>query len=119
MNTYAYLNEEYKDYIIVACLVHDTCKYGVLEYDKTNYANHAKLASINFKNFCLEENYVCSEFLLNAISSHMGQWTENREERPFTAIDRCVHLADYMASRSFIDIPCITEEYDRIVGVDE
>mgnify|MGYP007130619309 CR=1 FL=1 len=26
MNTYAYLNEEYKDYIIVACLVHDTCK---------------------------------------------------------------------------------------------
>lgn len=119
MNTYAYLNEEYKDYIIVACLVHDTCKYGVLEYDKTNYANHAKLASINFKNFCLEENYVCSEFLLNAISSHMGQWTENREERPFTAIDRCVHLADYMASRSFIDIPCITEEYDRIVGVED
>ena len=75
--------------------------------------------SNSFKNFCLEENYVCSEFLLNAIKSHMGQWTESREDRPFTAIDRCVHLADYMASRSFIDIPCITEEYDRIVGVDE
>jgi hypothetical protein len=41
----------------------------------------------------------------------MGQWSTEQEDRPFTSIDRCVHMADYMASRSFIDIPQITEEY--------
>ena len=59
-------------------------------------------------------NYKPSEFLLNAIRSHMGQWSTEKEDRPFTNIDRCVHMADYMASRSFIDIPQITEEYNAI-----
>ena len=43
----------------------------------------------------------------------MGQWSE-KEDRPFTNIDRCVHMADYMASRNFIDIPQIIEEYQAI-----
>ena len=48
----------------------------------------------------------------------MGQWTPEKEDRPFTSLDRCVHMADYMASRSFIDIPLIMEEYERIMNVD-
>ena len=59
-------------------------------------------------------DYKPSEFLLNAIASHMGQWSTEKEDRPFTNIDRCVHLADYMASRSFIDIPSITEEWHNV-----
>ena len=31
---------------------------------------------------------------------------------PFTDIDRLVHLADYIASRNFIDIPEITSDYN-------
>jgi hypothetical protein len=50
------------------------------------------------------------------MASHMGQWSTEKEDRPFTSIDRCVHMADYMASRSFIDIPSISEEYDEIVN---
>ena len=119
MSSYAYMREEYKDYVIVACLIHDSCKYGVTEYDKSCYNEHAKLASLNFERFCRECDYKPSEFLLNAVVAHMGQWTENRDERPFTSIDRCVHMADYMASRNFFDIPCITEEYNEIVGGDE
>lgn len=119
MSTYAYLKDEYKDYIIVACIIHDTCKYGKTEFDKSEYSNHAKNASELFADFCLEENYLVSEFLLNAVKSHMGQWTEDKEDRPFTSIDRCVHMADYMASRNFIDIPSITEEYNEIMGVSE
>ena len=46
-----------------------------------------------------------------AIRSHMGQWVEDKEDRPFTQIDRLVHLADYIASRNFWDIPQITAEY--------
>ena len=54
-----------------------------------------------------------SEFFLSAIKCHMGQWSE-REDRPFTNIDRCVHMADYMASRNFIDIPQIVEEWESV-----
>jgi hypothetical protein len=50
----------------------------------------------------------------------MGQWTEDKDERPFTSVDRCVHMADYMASRNFIDIPSIAEEYNSVMnGTDE
>jgi hypothetical protein len=58
-----------------------------------------------------EYDFCPSEFLLNAVNAHMGQWSTNADDRPFTNIDRCVHLADYLASRSFIDIPLITADY--------
>ena len=68
-----------------------------------------------FKDVCIHEcDYTPSEYLLNAVVAHMGQWTEDKDERPFTSIDRCVHLADYMASRNFIDIPSITEEWHNV-----
>ena len=48
----------------------------------------------------------------------MGQWSE-RENRPFTNIDRCVHMADYMASRSFIDIPMVSDEWCTATAIIE
>lgn len=114
MSSYAYMKEEYKDYVIAACIVHDTMKYGLGEYDKSEYKNHARNAAYAFKMFAKECDYQVSEFLLNAIASHMGQWSTEKEDRPFTNIDRCVHMADYMASRSFIDIPGIMEEWERV-----
>lgn len=112
MSSYSYMREEYKDYVIAACILHDTAKYGISEYDKKEYKNHARNAADAFQSYCwVNIPYAPSEFLLNAIRSHMGQWSTEQEDRPFTSIDRCVHMADYMASRSFIDIPSITEEY--------
>lgn len=116
MSSYAYMKEEYKDYVIAACLVHDTRKYGNgSEMDKTVYKDHAANAAKAFEAWCLDEcGFQPSEFLLNAIRSHMGQWSTDKDDRPFTNIDRCVHMADYMASRSFIDIPQITEEWKEV-----
>ena len=115
MSSYAYMREEYKDYVISACILHDTCKYGIKGFDKAEYKNHARNASIAFLNYCADfMDYEPHFLLLNAIESHMGQWSTDREDRPFTSVDRCVHMADYMASRSFIDIPSITEEYNAI-----
>ena len=114
MSSYAYMRDAYKDYAITACIVHDTMKYGLGEFDKTQYKNHAKNASIAFAEFALECDYRPSEILLNAISAHMGQWSTDKEDRPFTNVDRLVHMADYMASRSFIDIPSITEEWHNV-----
>ena len=115
MSSYAYMRDEYKDFVIAACLLHDTVKYGEGEFDKSEYKNHAQNASKAFASYCEQVFDFTPHFLLlNAIESHMGQWSTDRENRPFTSVDRCVHMADYMASRSFIDIPAITEEYDNL-----
>lgn len=116
MSSYAYMKEEYKDYVIAACILHDTCKYGMYEFDKSEYKNHAVNAAERFNDWCYEEGYCPHFLLLNAIRSHMGQWSTEKEDRPFTNVDRCVHMADYMASRSFIDIPSITEEYNVVTN---
>ena len=115
MSSYAYMRAEYKDYAIGAFLIHDTQKYGLGEFDKAEYKNHAKNASEAFRKWCEEQyGFTPHYLLLNAVESHMGQWSTDREDRPFTSVDRCVHMADYMASRSFIDIPSITEEWDAL-----
>lgn len=112
MSTYAYMKDSYKDFVILACILHDTAKYGKVEFDKKEYKDHARNASELVKSAWAEhfdcDN--CPEYLLSAIYSHMGQWSTDKEDRPFTNIDRCVHMADYMASRSFIDIPQLSEE---------
>jgi len=112
MSTYAYMKEEYKDYARMACLLHDTCKYGISdEIDKNCYTEHGKLAAEMTANAWKEFfDNECPELLKMAITSHMGQWTSNKDDRPFTNIDRLVHLSDYIASRPFIDIPEIHDD---------
>lgn len=119
MSSYAYMKDEYKDFVIMACILHDTCKYGITEYNKDEYKDHARNAAFNVD--CAWTGYFsypCPSYLYDAIKSHMGQWSE-KDDRPFTSIDRCVHMADYMASRSFIDIPAITEDYNSVMADEE
>lgn len=113
MSSYAYMKSEYKDYARVACLLHDTCKYGGLEEDHDCYKIHGELAADKIAHAWYEffDGSHCPELLTMAIRSHMGQWVENRDDRPFTNIDRLVHLSDYIASRSFWDIPELVEQY--------
>lgn len=113
LSSYAYMKDEFKDFAIMACLLHDTCKYGMEdEVDKTCYKIHGELAANKVSQAWFEFfGAPAPELLCMAIRSHMGQWTENKDHRPFTNIDRLVHLSDYIASRSFIDIPQISEEY--------
>lgn len=118
MSTYAYMRDEYKDYARIACLLHDVCKYGREdEENKDVYKEHgaaaAELVCDAWEEFW--GGVRCPELLTMAIRSHMGQWTEDKNDRPFTNIDRLVHLSDYIASRSFFDIPEITAEYNAAV----
>ena len=114
MSSYAYMEETYKDFVIAACILHDTIKYGTEEeINKGEYRNHARNAAAAFEKFCVEGYGITPHYLLlNAIRSHMGQWSTEKEDKPFTSVDCCVHMADYMASRSFIDIPSITADYN-------
>ena len=118
MSSYSFMREDHKDFVIAACILHDTIKYGFNEnIDKAEYKNHAKNAAYAFRMFCLEHDYQPSEYLLGAIRSHMGQWSTDKDDKPFTPIDRCVHMADYMASRSFIDIPQVKEQYNEAENI--
>lgn len=118
LNSYAYMKDEYKDYARIACLVHDTCKYGCAnEENKECYRQHGALAANTIAQawgewFGTEP----PELLLMAIRSHMGQWVEDKDDRPFTNIDRLVHLSDYIASRPFWDIPELVAEYEALVN---
>jgi hypothetical protein len=96
-------------------LLHDTCKYGAGdEICKDDYRNHGALAAGNVDKAWIEFfEEPAPELLTMAIRSHMGQWVENKEDSPFTTLDRLVHLADYIASRSFWDIPTLTAEYEQ------
>ena len=115
MSSYSYMKEEFKDYARVACLLHDTRKYGAEDVEnKDCYKYHGALAAVAVKNAWWEffgSDGEAPELLLMAIRSHMGQWVEDRDDRPFTNIDRLVHLSDYIASRSFWDIPQLSLEY--------
>ena len=115
MSSYAYMKDEYKDYAIMACLLHDTNKYGSAnEEDKECYAQHGAIAAESVNNAWRFFFYEPAPDLLKmAIRSHMGQWVEDKDDRPFTNLDRLVHLSDYIASRSFWDIPTLTEEYNE------
>lgn len=121
MSQWAYLTDERKDYARVACLLHDTAKYGVYaEINKDDYPRHGSIAAN-----CVEHAWPvffeedCPYELTHAILSHMGQWTTDKADRPFTPIDRLVHMADYVASRSFIDIPAINADYNDKAELDE
>ena len=114
MSSYAYMKAEYKDYARVACLLHDTCKYGSGdEENKDCYKEHGKLAAKAIFNAWFDFfGTRAPDLLLMAVRSHMGQWVEDRDDRPFTNIDRLVHMADYIASRPFWDIPQLVDQYD-------
>lgn len=105
MSSYKYMRTEYKDFAIMACIVHDTCKYGIIDFDKEQYPYHAENAANNVADAFSEYfgGKSANTLFLSAIRCHMGQWSE-KENRPFTNIDKLVHLSDYIASRKFIDI---------------
>ena len=118
MSSYMYLPDYDKDIIRVACICHDTCKYGLEnEIIKEEYTNHAWNAAVCVDrawNDCYNEK--APYILTHAIETHMGQWTTDKSIKAYTPHDRCVHMADYMASRSFIDIPQITADWDAVIA---
>lgn len=121
LNTYAYMPQMFKDYAIAAILMHDTRKYGDGdEIDKTQYQAHgpngAAAVSSAWKEYFMD--WPTPELLILAIASHMGQWEPDKDFRPFTQIDRLVHLADYLSSRAFLDIPEIMEDWEAVAKLE-
>ena len=118
MSPYHELPPLWKDYARVACLLHDICKYGEGdEMDKSAYTDHALNGAWYVDKmwglYHSTDTQICIEFapelITHAIMCHMGRWSKENQ-RPISIIDNLVHLADYVASRNFINIEFEGEE---------
>ena len=102
--------EEEKDLLMIAVLVHDTFKKGAVEEKYTAF-DHPLLAAKAVRNYIGETSLMTKEdleFIADAVSSHMGQWTKDYKgkevlPKPTTPAQKIVHLADYLASRKQVE----------------
>ena len=99
-----------KDLIIMALIMHDSVKKGLVEEEYTRF-DHPLLASKlimeNAKNLVSSIDDVRK--LCMMVESHMGKWNTNKYCKdvlplPKDEYQRFVHRCDYLASRSYINV---------------
>jgi hypothetical protein len=104
-------NEKERDYIISAIILHDGWKHGNAGSSFTTHehpqvcADWIAQSDIFNTTLPIEERTI----IASAISSHMGQWNENKRSKvilnkPETEIQKFVHMCDYLASRKDIEV---------------
>lgn len=96
-----------RDYIIIALLIHDGFKNGLPNEDGS-YADftvkeHPWIAANYVRNFDFADKKVLQK-VAEIIETHMGQWNYGILPKPKTDAQKLVHLADYLASRRYLDV---------------
>lgn len=102
-------NQNEKDLMIFALVLHDGLKSGLIkeEYTKVDHpvlvANYIKE---NKDKLTLTDNEI--EFICNVIESHMGPWNTDYKgnevlPKPINKYQRFVHMCDFLASRKFLN----------------
>ena len=98
---YLQFNRMDKDLIIAACILHDSFKQGLTESGNT-IRTHPNVAAREIAKHGKETGH---EHIANIIAAlvlaHMGEWGN---QKPGNKGQFIVHLADFIASRKFIDI---------------
>ena len=105
---------DYRDWGIVAIILHDMCKYGYND-EPTKYTQfkHPLLVREWLKRLQLTNNDITEEYINNVchlVESHMGQWNTSKYEpdvelpKPIKPEQQLVHLADYLASRKYLEV---------------
>ena len=98
--------DQEKDLIIMALILHDGINHE--KYTKVEHplliANYIKENKNELK---LTEEEL--EVLCKIVSSHMGPWNKDYNGNevlpvPKTAIERFVHMCDYLSSKKFLDV---------------
>ena len=103
--------ERERDLIIASIILHDGWKHGKSGSAFTTHehpqvcANWIETSDI-FNDVLPKED---RKLIALAISSHMGQWNENKRSKiilnkPVTDIQKFVHMCDYLASRKDIEV---------------
>ena len=100
-----------KDLILIALLLHDGLKEGIVKEKYTRFDHPILMANYiieNYKEFNLTKED--STFIAEVIKTHMGPWIEDYSgnkvlEPPKTKYQNFVHMCDYLASRKFLLVP--------------
>ena len=101
------------DYAVCASILHDCAKYGTEKnLNRRVYKKHDLNGSILVANSWEEFFHTsCPKEITDPILRHMGQWGT---EQPKTPLDKIVHLADYVMSRTMLDCPEIVNDYHEV-----
>lgn len=111
--------DDEKDIMLGAALVHDGCKSGMPK-QAYSAADHPLIAAEYLKNAEGLKGILSEEqeqFCYNVIAAHMGQWNTDYKSKkeilpkPATWQEFMVHVADYLASRKYLDFK-FDEWYD-------
>jgi hypothetical protein len=108
-----------QDLIILAIILHDGFKKGLIEEEYTRIDHPIIMANFILENkdkLFLDDNQL--KILTDAIKTHMGQWIYDRNnnkilDKPTTKVQKFVHLCDYLASRKFLNVD-FDENYEII-----
>ncbi|MBR7042432.1 MAG: HD domain-containing protein, partial [Bacilli bacterium] len=99
-----------KDLIIMALIMHDGLKKGLVEVEYTRF-DHPLLVSklIMEHSKELKMNIDDVRLFCRMIESHMGKWNTNKYSKvvlpiPSDKYERYVHMCDYLASRSYLNV---------------
>lgn len=104
-----------RDEAIAALILHDMCKYGY-EDTPTKYTQfkHPLIVREWLEHLQLQDADIVDTNYINAIchlvESHMGQWNTSNYEpnivlpKPEHKPQQLVHLADYLASRKYLEV---------------
>lgn len=100
-----------QDLIIIALVLHDGLKSGKVQEKYTRFDHPllvSKLIMEQKENLTMEVDDI--RLVCSAIESHMGPWNvdyKTKKEvlpKPKTAMERFVHMCDYLASRKVIEM---------------
>ena len=99
-----------KDLIIMALIMHDGLKKGMVEEKYTRFDHPllvSKLIMENIKN--LKSDIDDIRKMCGLIESHMGKWNTSKYSKvelpvPKDEYQRFVHRCDYLASRSYLNV---------------
>ena len=101
------------DYVIAALILHDSCKCGRNWTSRYTIHEHPTEAAAFIQAVIdgNDEKYEVSSYVGivgSLVASHMGQWNIDRRSRkilpkPTTIAQQMVHVADYLASRKYLE----------------
>jgi hypothetical protein len=104
-------NKKNQNLIYVALLLHDGFKQGYDPEGHTLTEHPVIIAKEILKN---KNSYniigiLNTLYLASLVWTHMGKWNTNKEgkvimPKPFTKMQKFVHLCDYLASRKFLEV---------------
>ena len=102
-------NQNEKDLMIFALVLHDVLKSGLIKEEYTKVDHPVLVANYirdNKDKLTLTDNEI--EFICNVIESHMGPWNTDYKgnevlPKPINKYQRFVHMCDFLASRKFLN----------------